>query len=78
MRKGAHLASILSEEENEFLHEMTYNDPTVYREHYYNIGGYGDNHDSLQWTDGSDFVYENFYSPPSGSTIIHIVHPMIK
>ena len=65
-KKGAHLASILSKEENEFLHEMTYLDPTVHREEYYNIGGYGSTCRSLRWTDGADFVYENFYSPCTG------------
>ena len=55
LKNDAHLASIHSVEENEFI--TTLHDPTGY--HYTCIGGQRDGN-SFRWIDGSDFNYQNW------------------
>ena len=60
VEKEAHLASVHSEEENEFLVHFTRLNGIP---SYFYVGGYKDNGGSKVWTDGSIFDYENFMRP---------------
>ena len=56
----AHLASVHSEEENEFLIRFASSHGVI---SYFYIGGYKDGRGSKRWTDGSNFDYENLSRP---------------
>ena len=59
VEEGAHLTSILSQEENDFLLQFTRLKDT----RFYNFMGLTqDDGDAGLWTDGSGFDYENFYA----------------
>ena len=54
MEKGAHLTSVLSEEENTFLSSLDFSAALVY------IGGQRDENE-FSWSDGNNFDYQNWW-----------------